>query len=64
MSIAPTTGERAAAALEAYWLKAGLPPDQDTAMRAHAAIQNRLPSGGLVNTYTDVTELVAQEEER
>jgi signal transduction histidine kinase len=25
---------------------------------------NRLPSGGLVNTYTDVTELVAREQER
>ncbi|GJE29908.1 hypothetical protein [Methylobacterium oxalidis] len=42
----PAIGKRAAAALDAYWLRVGLPPDEDTATRAHAAIRNRLPGGG------------------
>jgi hypothetical protein len=45
MADTPTIGERAAAALDAYWMRAASPPDQDTVMRAHAAITGRLSNG-------------------
>ena len=46
MSTDPIIGERAAVALDAYWMRAGTPPDQDTVTRAHAAVRVRLTSGG------------------
>ena len=46
MAIDPTIGERAAAALDADWMKTGFPAVHDTVTRAHAAIKDRLTSGG------------------
>ena len=46
MAIDPTIGERAAAALDADWMKTGFPAVHDTVTHTHAAIKDRLTSGG------------------
>src|SRR4051812_42057332 len=45
MSLDPTIGERAAAALDAYWMRAGFPVDHGVVTSAHAAIKDRLRQG-------------------
>jgi hypothetical protein len=45
MSLDPTVGERAAAALDAYWMRVGFPVDHSVITSAHAAIKDRLGQG-------------------
>ena len=45
MADTPTIGERATAALDAYWMRVGSSPNQDTVTRAHAAIRGRQSNG-------------------